>query len=471
MQVMNILVFGLGMNGGGLAAAEYFLDHGETVRVTDLKGGDDLQQEVDTLTRKGAVCITGVHRDEDFQWADVVIKNPAIPPDNPLLKDAKAIKNDMWYLFTSPFSQNVKFIAVTGTKGKTTTCFAIAHALKAMGHTAQLCGNMGISAFTVLTDWEAGNVPEYLVIEMSSWQIRDTYTALGESMPPFEAAVLTAFYPDHQNSYHSMEEYLDDKLKLFQAKDRVILVPETLKAAVSSTRNIPLSRIHTLDGASSDFEESLRPAATTLSLLFFKNKDIEKAFATFGGVPHRSECVACKGSVTFINDSAATIAEAVHFSLSRYRDATIHLITGGTDKNLSPEAMTEDLKRAESVTLLSGSFTTKKLLPLLDSLSIPYGGPFTTMREAVKSAYEAAKKEETLHPLQPQVVILSPGCASFELFINEFDRGDQFRAEAVSLASPDTVDVRQANSMHRRNGQPSSHTSDVGPSVPRRKKS
>ena len=71
----------------------------------------------------------------------------------------------------------------------------------------------------------------------------------------------------------------------------------------------------------------------------------------------------------------------------------------------------------------------------------------TTMREAVKSAYEAAKKEETLHPLQPQVVILSPGCASFELFINEFDRGDQFRAEAVSLASPDTVDVRQANSM------------------------
>lgn len=466
MKLMNVLVFGLGVNGGGYAAAQYFLDHGEQVRVTDLKGGEQLKDEVDALTKRGAVCITGQHREEDFRWADVVIKNPSIPPDNPLLKDAKLVRNDMYYLFTSPEFSIIKTIVVTGTKGKTTTCFAISHALTHLGHQTQLCGNMGISAFTVLSSWEKKEkpVPEYLIIEMSSWQIRDTYAALGDAMPPFSATILTSFYPDHQNSYDSMQHYLEDKLKLFQKGDGVIIVPPELVDVVASSCHIDKRRVRSLDKAPSACPDTLRSAALALTALSFKPRAVKTALSTFPGVPHRCQLVCVVDGITFINDSAATIAEAVHFSLSHYRMATIHLITGGTDKNLSADAMADDLAQAGSVTLLDGSFTTRKLIPLLEERKIPFQGPFATMKEAVEQAFSSAKQDAAAHPEHPDMVILSPGCASFELFTNEFDRGDRFIAEVKRLGCGDSGSSPQKKTTHRRDGRQASHTSDAGQS-------
>jgi UDP-N-acetylmuramoylalanine--D-glutamate ligase len=462
IKVMNVLIFGLGVNGGGYAAAQYFLEHGESVRVTDLNGGEQLKEEVDALTKEGAVCITGIHREEDFRWADVVIKNPSIPPDNPLLKEAKTIRNDMYYLFVSPYFKTVKTIVVTGTKGKTTTCFAIAYALSQLGHTVELCGNMGISAFSVLSSWEKGvkPVPEYLVIEMSSWQIRDTYAALGEAMPSFSVAILTSFYPDHQNCYDTMQQYLEDKLKLFQNGDGAILVPQALVDVVASARHISKHRVKSLDKAPASCPDTLRSATMALCALSFKAKAVCMALSAFPGVPHRSQLVRVLGGTTFINDSAATIAEAVHFTLSHYRTATIHLIAGGTDKNLLPDAMEEDLQQAKSLTLLDGSFTRRKLLPFMQEKGIPFSGPFSTMKEAVASAYNAAREEEKNHPTHPQMVILSPGCASFELFTNEFDRGEQFITEVQALGSFDTGSARQKKTRHKRSGQPANRTSD-----------
>ena len=131
--------------------------------------------------------------------------------------------------------------------------------------------------------------------------------------------------------------------------------------------------------------------------------------------------------IMFVNDSAATIAEAVTFSMKNIAPLSTHLICGGTDKDLKATGMEEALTMATSITLLDGSFTRTRLLPLIESLGLEYEGPFSTMKEAFDVAVRKAEaKREEFN--QVQCVLLSPGAASFELFRNEFDRGNQFKA-------------------------------------------
>ena len=130
------------------------------------------------------------------------------------------VVNDFAWLFSSPWCSETKIIAITGTKGKTTTSAAVAHVLEKFGYEAMQCGNMGISAFSVLREWEKRHdaqkkLPDFLVCEFSSWLVRDTIMAMHGELPPMEVCALTNFYPDHLNSYESIENYLEDKLNLF----------------------------------------------------------------------------------------------------------------------------------------------------------------------------------------------------------------------------------------------------------------
>ncbi len=432
---MKVLIFGLGMNGGGYSAATYFLDHGDEVRITDLKGTLDLGAEMEALTRRGATCIAGAHRKEDFLWADIVVKNPAIPPNHPLLASARMVVNDFAWLFSSPWCRETKIIAITGTKGKTTTSAAVAHALEKLGYEAMQCGNMGISAFSVLREWEKRHeqqkkLPDFLVCEFSSWLIRDTITAMHGELPPMEVIALTNFYPDHLNSYESIENYLEDKLDLFTPSAKKAVVPDALIKRVRTLTKLDSRRVRGIDRTcAKEVEEMphLKSAYAVLLALGFKWKAVLKALESFAGVPHRIEQVALLDNILFINDSAATIPEAVHFTSSRFKNMAIHLICGGTDKNLKPHAMLDVLQAATGIALLDGSFTQNKLIPLLEEHRIPYSGPYSSMDDAVLKSFTAAKQKSEELPDLPQVVLLSPGCASFEMFKNEFDRGDQFK--------------------------------------------
>jgi UDP-N-acetylmuramoylalanine--D-glutamate ligase len=432
---MKVLIFGLGMHGGGFSAASYFLDHGDEVRVTDLKGDSQLGSEIQTLTERGAKCITGSHRAQDFSWADIVVKNPAIPPDNPLLSSARMVVNDFAWLFSSPWCEQTKIIAITGTKGKTTTSAAVAHVLEKMGFEAMQCGNMGISAFSVLKNWEERSaegkpMPDYLVCEFSSWLIRDTYAAMHGQLPQIELCALTNFYPDHLNSYKTTEDYLADKLELFGTNCKKAVVPDSLIPEIKKRTNLDKKHISGIDRSCAkvlDTMPHLKSAYAILLALGFKWKTILKALESFSGVPHRIEQIGTLETVMFVNDSAATIPEAVHFTCAKFQLMPIHLICGGTDKNLEANSMLNELHNASSLSLLDGSFTRNKLIPLLQLEHIPFDGPFPSMDQAFLNAYtKAAEKAKSL-PELPQVVLLSPGAASFELFVNEFDRGDQFR--------------------------------------------
>jgi UDP-N-acetylmuramoylalanine--D-glutamate ligase len=439
---MKVLIFGLGVIGGGHAAALYFLNRGDEVRITDLKGTEELRSSIQELKDRGAQLIIGEHRAEEFLWADIVVKNPAIPPNHPMLKKARMVINDFAWLFSSPWCEEVKIIAITGTKGKTTTSAAVAHTLEQLGHEAMQCGNMGISAFSVLAEWEKRKaegkpLPEYLVCEFSSWQVRDTVNALHDTLPPLEVCALTNFYPDHLNTYDSIERYLEDKLELFTPTIKHAVVPDALMGHIHELTGLDKRKIRGIDRVSAkelDEHQELKSAYAILLSLGFKYKSIIKAFSTFQGVPHRIEQVATQDGILFINDSAATIPEAVHFTFSRFDELVVHLICGGTDKMLEADAMIEDLERAQSISLLDGSFTRQKLIPRLKERNIAYLGPFSTMQEAFTASYESALKKREELPNLVQVVLLSPGAASFELFVNEFDRGDQFKAIVASLA-------------------------------------
>lgn len=432
---MKVLIFGLGMNGGGYSAATYFLDHGDEVRITDLKGTCDLGLEMEALSSRGATCIAGTHRKEDYLWADIVVKNPAIPPNHPLLSYSRMVVNDFAWLFSSPWCEQTKIIAITGTKGKTTTSAAVAHVLDRLGYEAMQCGNMGISAFSVLQEWEKRHdeqkkIPDYLVCEFSSWQIRDTVAAMHGDLPPMEICALTNFYPDHLNSYESIENYLEDKLELFSKSTKMAVVPDVMTKRVKKQTKLDSKHVRGIDRTcAKEVEEMphLKSAYAILLALGFKWKAVLKELETFSGVPHRIEQVGLQGTILFINDSAATIPEAVHFTFARFRNMAAHLICGGTDKNLKPDAMLDVLQAASSLSLLDGSFTRNKLIPLLKQHKIAYKGPFSTMEEALLSSHSFALKKAKDLPELPQVVLLSPGCASFELFTNEFDRGNQFK--------------------------------------------
>jgi UDP-N-acetylmuramoylalanine--D-glutamate ligase len=444
---MRVLIFGLGLLGGGFAAASYFLDQGAEVRITDLRSESVLGEPLAILKSRGATAICQEHREEDFFWADIVIKNPAVSDKNPLLGLARRIENDISYLFYSPLIQNLKIIAITGTKGKTTTAAAVAHVLHTNEREALQCGNMGISGFSILLELEKREkegkpLPQYLVCELSSWQIRDTFAAMREQLPEFCIIVLTSLFPDHLNTYTDYESYKKDKWLLFTGKSKYILVSKQNRQDVIDSVKTSQKKILSIEQTPGclSVEPRFQPTWAVCKKLGLTAKQIKTSLSTFRGVPHRQEQVGVYENIVFINDSSATIPEAVAFSCSSCPYPYV-LICGGTDKNLSPLPMLNALNEAKEVVLLDGNFTRNKLMPILISNDIPFLGPFSSMRESVEAAYAVVVEEKKLKNTMPiTAIMLSPGAASFGMFKHEFDRGDQFCEIAHALTN--TTEIR-----------------------------
>jgi len=431
---MKILIFGLGVNGGGFAAAKYFLRHNHQVIVTDLKTEESFGKIIDILKELGAILKLGEHNIEDFLWADLVIKNPAILPNNKYLQYAKKISNDFSYLFDNFKLDNINIIGVTGTKGKTTTTHAINHVLCELGYNSKLVGNMGISAFEIACYLEKNDPPiDYLVIEFSSWQLRDTFNYCEECFPILKIALFTNLLEDHQNTYDSMEKYLQDKLKLFTRNTQIAICPKAFENIIKDKTLLKKQKIKFIDTKIINElinKPELIPAYKALEALDIKKEIILKKFNLFKGVEHRIEWVGIKDNILFVNDSAATIPEAIGFSLSHFENNSVHIICGGTDKKLSATSLIYSLKKVQSVTLLDGTFTKNKLIPFLEDNNITYFGPYTSMKDAIFKANENAKKDSSSNM---KIILLSPGSASFDLFINEFDRGNQFKKIAKEI--------------------------------------
>lgn len=456
---LNVLVMGLGLNGGGLESARYLAQRGATLTITDLQDQATLAQSLEKLRDiAGIRFVLGRHEMRDFENADMVIKNPGVRRDSPFLKVARRVETDIsLFLASSP----ARLIAVTGSKGKSSVASAIHWGLTEarkrglMRGNAQLGGNITVSPLSFIDEL----CPEDdVVLELSSWQLGD----LRDKLFKPRIALLTTILPDHQNYYNSMESYVADKRIIYQEQDSADLtiaaddawgqsfLRETHARTLVYTEHILPARIAgawlssgngagatgfarladhaeafevvpaTLRVPGRHQKKNLLAAALALLDLGLPAPFIRETLGAFPGVEHRLEFFHEVAGIRFYNDTTATIPEAVVMALEAF-DAPVVLVCGGADKNLDYSPLVQAASKAKALILLAGTGT-DKLRILLDKAGLPYQGPFDTLDSAVRASISAAEAGD--------VVALSPGSASFGMFKNEFDRGCQWK-EAV----------------------------------------
>ncbi|MDC7223189.1 MAG: UDP-N-acetylmuramoyl-L-alanine--D-glutamate ligase [Spirochaetales bacterium] len=446
----KVTVMGLGLHGGGLEVCRFLSRLGAQVTATDLRSPEELAPSLEKLSPFPIRYVLGEHRMEDFTEADVVIKNPAVPVDSPYLKGAKQVETDL-SLFLQ-FTSN-PIIAVTGSKGKSTTVTALHHILKGVYPGCRLGGNITVSPLSFMDDL---NGDEPVILELSSWQLADLR---GRDLLKPEISLITNIMHDHQNRYNSMEEYIQDKEEIFlhQTEDQTALFPldelgllwmEKTRAQVSffslegkqdyhrlrfymeegrGLARLKGEEVDILPGKLAvpgrHFRGNMLLAGAAALLYGLKPDTVRERLATFPGVPHRMETIRRWKERTFINDTAATIPDALIAALESFEKPPL-LICGGTDKELDMSPLDHMKGKAEEVFLLAGS-ASDRMIPYLEKCGCPWDGPFDNLESAFKAAVEKSAEEDT--------IILSPGATSFGMFLNEFDRGNQFRALAESL--------------------------------------
>ncbi|MBU0956580.1 MAG: UDP-N-acetylmuramoyl-L-alanine--D-glutamate ligase, partial [Spirochaetes bacterium] len=208
---LKVTIMGLGLNGGGLASALYFASRGALVTVTDLRDETVLAPSIEALKGYPIRYVLGRHELEDFSSADLVIKNPGVRPDNSYLAAAKKVDSDISiFLRQCP----CPIIAVTGSKGKSSTASAIHHILQQAGRQSYLGGNITVSPLSFLPELGTDDI---VVLELSSWQLGDLQD---RSVLKPHCAVLTHIVPDHLDRYGTMERYLADKRIIYQHQDQ-----------------------------------------------------------------------------------------------------------------------------------------------------------------------------------------------------------------------------------------------------------
>jgi len=467
------LVMGLGLHGGGLESARFMLKHGAEVTVTDLRDDNTLKPVMDeldafcgSLGRKPVHYILGNHEIEDFEKADIVIKNPAVRPDSVFLKAAKRVETDISIYLTNA---GARLFAVTGSKGKSVTSSALAWILGRNRKRGKcfLGGNITVSPLS-FTDELCED--DDVVLELSSFQLGDLKSkknTAGRYLLTPNAAILTAIMEDHLDRYASMKEYIDDKKVIYKGQDESCVTvagdDEWGKSFLHETNGCPLVRsLHPLGAMQSggwieggvgfarlvDFDEidsgtkelvpqkllipgehqkqNLLSAALAAYSMGIDAAVIREALSSFAGIEHRLELFHETKKARFYNDSAATIPQAAAACIEALcATGELVLVTGGTDKNLDFSPLAKAAKKAKSVILLAGTGSVK-LMRLLGEEDVAFEGPYDNIDTAARRAVEIAAnvKRSVCN------AALSPGCASFGMFQNEFDRGRKWK-EAV----------------------------------------
>jgi len=475
---IKALVMGLGLHGGGLESARFLLKRGAAVTVTDLRDENILKPSMEQLDK---ICremgkppvryILGKHEIDDFKNSDIVIKNPGVRPDSPYLQVSKRLETDLsLFLYESP----AKLFAVTGTKGKSGTSsalFWILNSARKKGK-AYLGGNITVSPLTFLDELTKD---DDVVLELSSFQLGDVKNhidANGNALLKPAVSILTSIMHDHLDRYSSMEEYIDDKRNIYRGQDSSCITvagnDDWGKSFITETKGRPviwshhelnkgqsggwidsngcgLARLYNFAGVSEEITELVPQKVLTpgvhqkLNMLCaalgvystgLEAQTIRSALSSYSGIEHRLELFHESGGIHFYNDSAATIPEAAAACIDALTESpqgsSLVLVTGGTDKNLDFSPLVKNAKKAKFIVLLSGSGS-DKLSKMLGENGIDYSGPFDNLDEAVRCAIEKASYGACN-------VALSPGCASFGMFLNEFDRGRKWK-EAVKRLS------------------------------------
>ena len=441
----RIVILGAGESGAG--AAVLAKKEGFDVFVSDMSKINDKYKKI--LDDHNIEWEEGHHTEEKILNASEIVKSPGIPKEAPMIKKVmeKGIHIISEIEFASRYT-NSKMVCITGSNGKTTTTSLIYHIFKEAGYDAGLAGNIGKS----LALQVAEDPHEYYIIELSSFQLDNMYD--------FHAniAILLNITPDHLDRYDfCMQNYVDAKMRIIQnqtEKDSFIywnddpIIKKELEKYDIKAIVFPFSELKengsigyieegkyiiekptpfnmeqeelSLSGKHNIYNSLAAGIATNIAGI--KKEVIRKSLSDFPGVEHRLEKVTKVGGVQYINDSKATNVDACWYALESMKTPTI-LIVGGKDKGNDYNAI-KPLVKEKCVGLVYLGADNKKLHDNFDKMGIPVRDTHS-MKECVQACYEMAKPGDT--------VLLSPCCASFDLFKNMEDRGDQFKTLVRNL--------------------------------------
>ncbi|MBR4239228.1 MAG: UDP-N-acetylmuramoyl-L-alanine--D-glutamate ligase [Prevotella sp.] len=446
MELKNKIVV-LGAAESGAGAAVLAKKQGFDVFVSDMSSIKDKYKKM--LDDHEIEWEEGQHTKERILEADEIIKSPGIPKEAPIVR--KAIERGIGIISEIEFAgryTNSKMICITGSNGKTTTTSLIYHIFRNAGYDAGLAGNIGNS----LALQVAEDPHEYYIIELSSFQLDNMYD--------FRAniAILLNITPDHLDRYDNcMQNYVDSKMRITQNQteqdafiywnDDPIIRRELEKYDIKAMM-CPFSEIKehgsigyieegqykiekptpfnmeqeelSLTGKHNIYNSLAAGIASNIAGI--RKEVIRKSLSDFPGVEHRLEKVCKVGGVQYVNDSKATNVDACWYALESMKTPTI-LIIGGKDKG-NDYSPIMDLVKQKCKALVYLGADNKKLHDNFDALGLPIRDTHS-MRECVEACYELASPGDT--------VLLSPCCASFDLFKNMEDRGEQFKTLVRNL--------------------------------------
>ncbi len=441
---MRIVILGAAESGAG--AAVLAKKEGFDVFVSDMSA---IKEKYKKILDDHQIEWEEKHHTEDkILNADEIIKSPGIPDKAPIVR--KAIEKGIHIISEIEFAgryTDAKMICITGSNGKTTTTSLIYHIFQNAGYDVGLAGNIGHS----LALQVAESPHQYYVIELSSFQLDNMYD--------FRAniAVLLNITPDHLDRYETMQDYVNAKMRILQnqtADDAFIywdedpIIKRELKKYDIKAIQYPFSQLKK-NGVIGYIEEGQyiieKPtpfnmeqeelsltgrhniynslaAGIASNIAGIKKEVIRKCLSDFPGVEHRLEKVTRVAGVEYINDSKATNVDACWYALESMKSDTI-LILGGLDKGNDYNEI-KDLVMQKCVGLVYLGADNTKLHNFFDGLGIPVRDTHS-MKDCVEACYEMAKPGDT--------VLLSPCCASFDLFKNMEDRGEQFKTLVRNL--------------------------------------
>lgn len=428
----KILVFGLGRQGGGQGDVAYLANHGYFVRVIDKQTTEELSLNPDQLIPNVEYHL-GTQARADIEWSDLIIKNPGVPEDDPLIATAIELGKTV----VSSIALFVKYspcitIGITGTRGKSTTTELIYQVLEhhfpgLVIKGGNIPGTSGLSLFDQVEDLPAQAGKKYAVLELSSFQLHSFHDL---KVSPSVAVVIN-IYPDHLNRYRGMSEYIQDKSAILAYQSSpdfaTINLDNELARQMGATSSTSPTYFSSSDVESWQLQvpgdhnrQNVAAMFSVAKHLGIGENEARQVAQEFNGIPFRQEKIAVVGGVTYINDTTATTPVAATVAL-RAQSQPFILICGGATKNLPLDVFINELKSnslLKHIILLGSHNIPEFTNPLREFVGNKIIGQLESMSEAVALASSHAKSGET--------VLLSPGFVSFDLFQNEFDRGRQF---------------------------------------------
>jgi len=440
-MIKNITILGAGESGFGAAMLAH--QKGHNVFVSDIS---EIRKDIKSIFVKNSIKFEEKdHSFDKIKFSDLIIKSPGIPNTSIIISKIKSF--DIPIIseieFASSYSNSFK-ICITGTNGKTTTTKLIYHILEKAGLNVGLAGNIGDSFSKMLMSGDK----DFYVLEVSSFQLDDI-----KKFKP-NISIITNIIEDHLDRYeNNFSKYVDAKMRItenqdesdyliYNSDDKVLI--EALKSKNLTTNKISIGinnnnqnkvlidnhilsnkkktiMINTEDFALKGRHNLLNAmAAITVSdLLKIDNEIIRESLLTFSGLPHRLENFLTIQGVNYINDSKATNVNATYYALESM-DAPTVWIVGGVDKGNNYEELFPFINEKVKAIICLGVDNEKLMNAFGNMVDVIIETQF--MSEAVKIAYKVADAGDN--------VLLSPACASFDLFENYEDRGRQFK-EAV----------------------------------------